>query len=227
MDEPEPESEDKIFPRRRLSAAIPCTLAVVLVLVIWPKFHEPDQVRLSPLNSIQSVTAQDIGVYQSFLAHHPHDFLVDAHANPLVCVNSTESSDGIPSLSSYLDTHCPARKEPPYWLPYNDKYNQLREALYTRNEKSVPIPRFATSIPVTFGPPSSYPDSYKGEWTNCDMYFSLPVYDADNSTALLAVRSETFSEGSPTCIYVMSRHGSSWSVNSVEWDGAGPATECR
>lgn len=222
MDEPLTESRVKTFPKRRWGVVLLCILA--LTYACWQIAIEHVQLQPSPLNSIQSVTAQDVEVYQSFLAYHPYKFLLDTNKNTLVCVNSTESSDRFPPLSQYcVDLNNPTRGV----APFDDQYNQLRKELYKRNAKSVPIPRFSTSVPVTFGPSSSYPDSNNGGWTNCDMHFSLPVYDADKSTALLLVRSETFSTGGPPCIYVMHRHFFSWSIDSVEWNGEEMSTEDR
>lgn len=180
----------------------------------------------APRNSVHAVTSEDIGLYRAFLTQVKIDrsltdydpriktvLMGDRRTAPLVCVNSTVSADNIGPLSRFT-THDRESLDP---IPYNDKFNLLRASLLARNKVSVTIPGFKTPMPITFAPPSRFgSDEHQKEWWNCDMHFSLPAYSADGTLAFLYFYSESDTLVEGGSLYVMRRHGASWSIDDKE-----------
>jgi hypothetical protein len=216
---------DKITRRLRWFAVLACAFAALFGYLASSASKQSVQIPVSPRNSVHAVTAEDIGLYRAFLTQVKTDrslpnydpriktVLMGDRTVHLLCVNSTVSADNIGPLSRFT-THDRESLDP---IPYNDKFNLLRASLLARNKVSVTIPGFKTPMPVAFAPPSRFgSDEHTDEWSNCDMHFSLPAYSADGTFAFLYFYSESDTLVEGGSLYVMRRHGASWSIDDEE-----------
>jgi len=54
---------------------------------------------------------------------------------------------------------------------------------------------------------------------SCDLHFSLPVYNADQTVAMVFFYSEEATTLDPGTIYILVKKGSSWIVDRQEFTG--------
>jgi len=220
--------------RSKVTAFLLCAMLIVCY-AIYLVSSQPVQIRISPSNNIHSVTADDIEVYKSFLAQLNKDrsykdnkditahildndiktWILAGDKTPIRLVNTTATAKDIGPLDRFKEEHGTQ--------PRNDKFNSLRKSLMERNATSVSIPKFASALRVTFAPPSRFGlDDHQDEWDNCDIHFSLPVYTADHSLAMVYFYSEAGTSLDQGEIYIMRRRDKSWFVDTAEVTMMGP-----
>jgi len=191
--------------------AVIALVAVILISVGCKDLQRPAQLVPSSSNSTRKVTPEDIGLYKAFLDPigvdpNPPVMSLTNTTTPIKFVNTTVSSEEIGSLSRFRTYNKQLHQD----APYDDKFNLLREALLERNKASVAIPRIKSKFPVTFGI-----DEHGPLVKDCNIHFSLPVYDIEHSVALVYFYSNYRGIRNQGDICILRKNGLSWTIAAV------------
>jgi len=238
--------ETKEFNKLLKALVVTGALIATVYGLLFLKYRQPQLFGIEPVSSLNAnhaVIDEDIQVYQAFLAQANADheleqafsksgpgpssisradlnrkkiMLAGENYNTTVfrLVSDTVTSNKIGPLSKYLHyTHGGQKQD-------HDRYDSLRESLMDRNSTSVQIPQFTSPLPVTFSPVNYHRNNTKiGDMFSCDLHFSLPVYNADQTVAMVFFYSEEATTLDPGTIYILVKKGSSWIVDRQEFTG--------